>query len=209
MAKPNRVPDSDARSGIDLTASLDDQLLVERVRAGDPLAFEAIFRRYHQELCGVAERVVGARVAAEDVVQDVFLAVWKLRDHLRAGSLQAYLRRATRNMALRHASRAGVRRVESLDELEPAAVAARGDRLVDVAPSAQEDVEAAALAQEAEQIVATLPPRMREVYQLRRDSGLSNREIAERLQISQKTVEVHLTRAFALLRSALAKWRTD
>jgi RNA polymerase sigma-19 factor, ECF subfamily len=202
VAKHDRIrPDFAARSDIDLTARIDDQLLVERVRAGDPLVFEAIFRRYHRELCAVAQSIVGSRVAADDVVQDVFLAVWKLRHSWSPNSVRMYLRRATRNVALRDASRPGVARVEGLSET--------GAELVDSAPTPQQHAEAAELAQEEARAADKFPPRVREVYRLSRESGLSTRQIAEQLHLSPKTVEAHLTRALALLRSALAKWLRD
>ncbi len=199
-------PDRDPARGADLTARRDEQLLVECVRAGDPLAFEAIFRRYHRELCAVAEGVVRSSAAAEDVVQDVFLAVWTGRERWQVTvSVQAYLRRAVRNMALRHASRADVQRSRPLAETAAAGPAARGPTLVDPGPSPEQQLEAAATAEEVARITATLPPRVREVYGLSRGEGLTHREIATRLGISPKTVELHLTRALAALRSALVR----
>jgi RNA polymerase sigma-70 factor (ECF subfamily) len=55
--------------------------------------------------------------------------------------------------------------------------------------------------------VETLPPRAREVFTLSRNEQLTNREIAERLALSPKTVEMHLTRALVSLRSVLRGWR--
>ena len=206
VTKPGPVhPERDRARDVDLTARLDEQLLVERVRAGDPLAFEAIFRRYHGELCAVAEGVVGSRAAAEDVVQDVFLAVWAGRERWQVTvSVQAYLRRAVRNMALRHASRAEVQRSRPLAETAGAGAATHGPALVDPSPSPDQQLEAAATADEVARITAALPPRVREVYGLSRGEGLTHREIAERLGISPKTVELHLTRALAALRSRLS-----
>lgn len=181
----------------DLTRHLDEQLLVERVRAGDPLAFEVIFRRYHAELTAVAAWVLGSSTRAEDVVQDVFLAVWTAREHWQIStSVRAYLRRAARNMALRHASRAAER---DHHEIRP--------ELAAPSTSPDERLDAAAMAEAAARAAASLPPRAREVYGLSRGDGLSTREIAERLDISPKTVELHLTRALGAIRTALARWR--
>lgn len=187
-------------AGVDLTARLDEQLLVERIRAGDPLAFETIFRRYHGELCAVAERMVGSRMAAEDVVQEVFLAVWAARERWQVTvSVHAYLRRATRNMALRHTSRASAKGHDSLPTHEPT--------LVDPLAAPDEQADAATLADELARVTDSLPPRAREVYDLSRTEGLTTRQIAEKLQISPKTVELHITRALSALRAAVERWR--
>ncbi len=202
--------DRDAAHG-DLTERLDEQLLVERVRAGDPLAFEVLFRRYHSELRRIAEWVLGSDIGAEDVVQDVFLAVWALRDRWQPASVRPYLRRAARNMALRHSSRAARRQHEPLADagLDQPVGRQLGMTIADPSPSLLEELDAAALETAVARVAETLPPRRREVYRLSRGEGLTTREIAERLHISPKTVELHLTRALAALRSAVAKWRGD
>jgi RNA polymerase sigma-70 factor, ECF subfamily len=191
----------DTAGEVDLTSWRDEQLLVERVRAGDPLAFEAIFRRFHPELLTFAASIVGSRAAAEDVVQDVFLAIWALRQRWRiTTSVRPYLFRAVHNTAVRNSSSAVVRRTDSLDATTSSAIA---PPLIDPAPSAHDQAEANEMAEKAERIVASLPPRAREVYALSRREGLSTREIAERLGISPKTVELHMTRALSTLRSGL------
>ena len=211
MTKPNPAPDAfSTPPGVDLTVRLDEQILVERVRAGDPLAFEAIFRCYHAELCVAAEYIVGSRAAAEDVVQDVFLRVWKLRERWNVSvSVRAYLRRAVRNVALRQASRASARGHESLQSDDGFGRTASPSTpvLIDPAASPAAHAEAAILAETLAKAAADLPPRAREVYGLSRDSGLSTKEIAERLGISPKTVEIYITRALTALRAAAARWR--
>ena len=211
MTKSNAVPDGGGASrGVDLTARLDEQVLVERVRAGDPLAFEAIFRCYHAELCAVAEYVVGSRAGAEDVVQEVFLRIWKLRQRWHVSvSVHAYLRRAVRNVALRHASRASARGHESLHMEEgPGRTTIRPvPVLIDSRASPAAEAEAMILAEDLARVVAELPPRARAVYTLSRHDGLSTKEIAQRLGLSPKTVEIYMTRALTALRARLARWR--
>jgi RNA polymerase sigma-19 factor, ECF subfamily len=199
----------DSSSTEKLAALRDEQLLVERIRARDPLAFEMIFRRYYGAMRGLAESIVGSRSVAEDVVQDVFLAVWASRKRLNIrSSLEAYLKQASRNTALRHTTRPAARS-ESLDEL----VANRADRacaaLIDTNPSPEAAMQARATAAELARIAENLPPRVSEVYRLSRVDGLSNRGIAERLGISVKTVELHITRALSAFRVGLAKWDGD
>jgi RNA polymerase sigma-70 factor (ECF subfamily) len=214
VALPTSLYEFDGCQEVDLGTHRDERLLVERVRLGDPLAFEAIFRAYHLELRQLAARIVGSLATAEDVVQEVFLAVWRGRERWRvASSLSAYLRRSVRNMSIRYAQCALASAAESiaatggLNRGSP-----EGSRLanvlelVDRSPSPQENAEGAALAAEVDRVAATLSPRTSEVFNLSRREQLSNREIAERLEISLKTVEMHLTRALSALRSALTPW---
>jgi RNA polymerase sigma-70 factor (ECF subfamily) len=189
---------------IDLTERIDEQILARRVALGDAVAFEAVFRRYHIELRKRARHLLGSRALAEDVVQDVFLALWTARERLRiTTSLGAYLHRSVRNAALRRAAPRSAA-VLSLDELhEPERSPTQS--LVATGPSPLEHAEHALLVDELERATAALPPRAREVFTLSRRHQLSNHEIAQRLNLSTKTVEMHLTRALAALRWMLRR----
>jgi RNA polymerase sigma-19 factor, ECF subfamily len=192
---------------LDLTARHDEQLAVERVRHGDALALEMIFGAYRSELLTLAQQVTGSRAVGEEVVQDVFLAVWRGRAgwHV-ATSLRAYLRRAV----VRTGSRAcgsrtrGATSGSSLDVPHrsggPAAIA-------DPAPTPADAAVYADLHSAFEQAASALPQRARDVFLLRRREELSNQEIARRLGVSVKTVETHMTRALRLLRRRLRPWR--
>jgi RNA polymerase sigma-70 factor (ECF subfamily) len=201
--------------GVDLDARRDEQLLAEHVRAGDPVAFEAIFRRHHRPMLALAQRLLGSRSAAEDVVQEVFLSVWTSRERWHVTtSIGAYLLRSVRNAATRHGSSASARRLEPIvmaDVAPPAdrqrAATPRWTPLVQPGPSPLERAEQAAITEHVARAVETLPPRAREVFTLSRNEQLTNREIAERLALSPKTVEMHLTRALVSLRSVLRGWR--
>jgi RNA polymerase sigma-70 factor (ECF subfamily) len=189
---------------VDLTERRDELLLAQRVRLGDAVAFEAVFRRYHRELRESARRVVGSRVMAEDVVQDVFLALWTARERLRIGtSLGAYLHRSVRNAAIRRSTRR-VERAVSLDELHDTDRPPR-QPFVAPDPSPLDHAEHSLLVDDLARAAATLPPRAREVFTLSRRDQLTTREIATRLSLSPKTVEMHLTRALTALRGVLGR----
>jgi RNA polymerase sigma-70 factor (ECF subfamily) len=197
---------SQSRSGLDLPGRLAEQLAVERVRHGDTFALEMIFTAYRAELLAQAQRIVGTREVAEDVVQDVFLAIWsgRARWHIET-SLGAYLRRAVHNVAVR--SKTSRTRGGAMGmELEQAAVVVP-TAFADGSPTPDIDLERGELAAVIDEAIRTLPPRAREVFALRRLHHFSNREIAVRLGLSVKTVEIHFNRARAALRRRLAAWR--
>lgn len=166
-----------------------------RVRAGERDAFEPLFRAWYPRLAEYAARLLGNRDAAEDAVQDVFVAVWSRHASLpEASKLAAYLHRAVRNRALnqlRHQRTAG--RWLAQVEADPA-----------VAAVAESSLEHAELEGALRAALANLSPRAREVFQLSRDQGLTYPEIADTLGISVKTVETLMSRALRALRSRLA-----
>lgn len=178
-----------------------DTALVARVRAGDEAAYEQLFRRFYRELCLYASRVEPALGSGEEIVQEVFARLWLRRDRLPdVQSLGAYLYTAVRNYALNQRQRAATAdrwrstRVLELHDAEREA------------PSADARVRSAELALAIERAVGQLPPRCREVFLLRRREGLTTAETAERMQTTQKTVEIQLGKAMRLLRTALADW---
>src|SRR5699024_173923 len=80
-----------------------DQQIVEKVRRGNEDAFETLFFEYYYELCSVALKVTKSPEGARDVVQDVFLRLWKNRSRWQIQiSLKAYLYQAVWNQALNH-----------------------------------------------------------------------------------------------------------
>ena len=179
---------------------MNDRDLLERLRQGDTAAFDAIFRTWYGPLVGTAERMLGDRAVAEELVQDVMLELWRRRASLAAdGSAQAYLFQATRNRVLNHLRH---RRIEQRSEPEVQSAAA---------PSPQAD---AAVVQEEldmalQRAVQALPDRCREVFELSRVHGLKYAEIATTLGISVKTVEAQMGKALRTLRERLAHWLPD
>ena len=181
-----------------------EQEWVARVRRGDAAALEEMFVAYGARLCAFAYRWSRSRAIAEEIVQDVFLAIWRNRAEwtLAPGALQAYLFRATRNRVTNDLRRARVaeRFAERAAHEDFASATAR--------PSAtpEEEMRDAELRRSVRAAVAALPERSREVFLLNREQGLTYAEIATLLGITVKTVEYHMARAFVALRASLADW---
>lgn len=177
--------------------STDDRALFDRLRAGDQSAFDAIFREWYAPLVRLSFGLLRDKAAAEDVVQDVMLELWRRREELALEtSAKAYLYRSTRNRSLNHLRHAKVQREKApyiaLDDERPAS-----------APTEliAEEIDAA-----VKEAVASLPPRTREVFEMSRVHGLKYSEIAEALEISVKAVEGNMARALRILRERLARF---
>ncbi len=175
----------------------DDRVLLERLRVGDQSAFDAVFRAHYAPLVLLAESMLRSRAAAEDVVQEVMLELWRRRAELQIQeSFRAYLVRSTRNRALNQIRHANVQR-----RAEPELVREEG-----VSPTGASVIVASELREAITAAVAELPPACREVFVLSRTQGLRYAEIAETLGISVKTVESQLGKALRHLRTRLAHW---
>lgn len=179
-----------------------DAGIVARLRAGDEGVLEALVRSHYNGLCVFVTRMTGERAIAEEVVQEIFLRIWRQRQRLAlTGSIVSYLYACVRNEALNELGRER-RRQRWYDRvmhgIDPPLSAA--------APEADEGTRASELEHAIERAIASLPPRCRQAYLLRRQQGMRYNEIARVMQTTPKTVEVQIGKALRLLRKRLADW---
>lgn len=198
---PRGTVDSAEREHI---CSPEDTEIITRIRASDPAGLEHLFTIYGKRLLTFATQQLKSYDAAEDIVQDIFLSIWRNRENwIVRTSIASYLFQAARH---RIHDRIQQRRGEN-----PQALAGvfEDSELHSVDESSVPDVELehSELQAAINRAIASLSPKTREVFQLSRDHGLSYREIAELLGISIKTVEMHVGRALAALRLALKPWK--
>jgi RNA polymerase sigma-70 factor (ECF subfamily) len=176
---------------------MEDRELLLRIQAGDEGAYDSVFRTWYPVLVRVATALLREIDAAEEVAQDVMLELWRRRHLLDADvSLRAYLLRSIRNRSLNQLRHLRVRR-QSEAEIEATYNAPLGSDQPVVAKELSDAVQAA---------IRELPPRCREVFELSRVHGLKYAEIAEALEISQKTVEAQMGKALKLMRQRLVEW---
>ena len=176
-------------------AALEDQELVTLLKQGDRAAYSQIFDRYSGLLVSHAYRMLGDRDEANDVVQDIFMALWQKGKELELNvSLSSYLYGSVRNRVLNRMSHDKVvaRYVESIMTYMN-----KGETLV-------EDL---ILAKELEKLIeieiAALPERMREIFILHRKEELSYKEIADKLGITDHTARQQVYNATKILRSKI------
>ena len=145
----------------------------------------------------LVRRMVGTPCAAEDLVQDVFVGLLRGNGLGQADNARAYLARCATNTALDHLRRERMRARYTVEgspcEPEAACSAPLQDAVV------QGRQELALL----RRTIDELPPKCRVVFLLSREHGLTMKEIAARLGISEKTVEKHILRAMIQCRQAL------
>jgi RNA polymerase sigma-70 factor (ECF subfamily) len=173
------------------------------VREGDYTAFRELFTRHYRSLCTYAMRVVVVREIAEEVVSDVFVKLWKNREQIEVHtSFEAYMYRAVRNQALDYLKLRSYRCRErdSLDSVQWSM--AHADH-----HTPMEEVVFNEFYDRVEGCISDLPRQCQVIFRLSREEGLRYREIAERLQISVKTVETQMGRALKVLRERVPENR--
>jgi RNA polymerase sigma-19 factor, ECF subfamily len=175
----------------DVSTDAAERAWVDRIRSGDRSAFEALYRAYWERLYAFAFRYLRSKEDSEDVTQEVFLRIWRGREHwLPAGPVRNYLYLSVRNAARDRVARVGVAERWRVRQAVPAS-------------GVQPDFANAELAASVEQALAELPSKRAAVCRLRLIDGLRYAQIAERLGISEKTVETQLARGLKFLRQRI------
>jgi RNA polymerase sigma-70 factor, ECF subfamily len=165
--------------------------LIERIKQGDIHAFEMLFKTYYVSLCNFCNKIVKDPDTAEEIVQDFFARFWDKRYFTEINtSVKSYLFRAVYNNAfkyLRHQKIIYQHENYTLNQNDNFQLP---DNLVEIG--------------EMEHIIRDtlkeLPERSCEIFELNRNKGLKYQEIAEKLDISVKTVEAHITSVLKILR---------
>ena len=179
--------------------SLDsDGDLLRRMASDDQSAFTSLYRRHWESLYVSTVRVIRSKEDAEDIIQEVFTSLWNRRRSLDiTGPLAGYLQASVKYKAISYIDR-NITRRHYLQTLSKTA-----EMPIDVSPEVLLRVKE--VQQLLHTVIAHMPPKMREVYQLSRQQQLSHKEIASRLGISEETVKKHIQNALQLLRSAMGK----
>lgn len=169
----------------------DDIFLLKLIRTGDKQAFKYLFDTFFASLCRFTRIYVGNHMIAEEIVLDVFTAVWEKKEQIDLRiSWKAYLFQSVRNKALNHIR--------------------DNDRYVIVSDWAAHEksetdnsLELKELERLIQEAVCTLPDLCRDIFQRSRVEYATNKEIASDLNISVKYVEAQITKALKLIRKHL------
>lgn len=179
--------------------------ILRKLKAGDEEAYIALFRQYYVILCTYANRYLGRKDIAEEIVSETFLNIWLKRKSLDIRlSLKSYLFQAVCKNSLNY-----IRKLKKEAKLEnylqmystsfPGLVNSPEDL-----PS--ESLIMKELGFKISQEVDKLTPQQQIAFRLKRYEGKKNKEIAEIMGISVKTVEMHISNALHTLRLSLKEY---
>lgn len=172
-----------------------DQELATLLREGNEAAFTEIYHRYKRLLYIHAYQRLRNEQEVDDIIHELFTALWDKRESLVfKTNLAGYLYTSVRNRIIDFISHKEIetRYIASLQNFID-----RGENFTDFLLRERQ------LNLLIEKEIALLPPRMREVFELSRGRGYSHKEIAARLEISEKTVKSQINNALKILRVKL------
>lgn len=158
--------------------------------------FDSLFREYYPAAVLFAQKMVKDSNAAKDIAQQVFVKIYEKKDDLKIEiSFKAYLFRAVRNTALTYLKK-------EKTHLRHSEVAFS---LKETATVDNDPLEYQELVKKLDELINGLPPRCQLVFKMNRFDGKKNKEIAEELGISIRTVEAQISHALKVLRKKLPK----
>lgn len=184
-----------------VNSSLTDEILWQRLKSGDELAFSALFERYYRSLINYGNSLSAYPERVQDCVQDVFVNVWLYRNNLSDNVVaKAYLLSSVRKRIARLHERDTIfRQTAPLDAVQFSLDFSIEDQLI-------ADEETSAQVSQLNRLINALPPRQKEALYLRYHQGLTIEQIGEMLDINHQSVSNLLHRCIQHLRK---EWKGD
>ncbi len=177
--------------------NLTDIELYDRIRRNDRSAFSVLFIKYYNDLLVYCISFIGEREGSEDILQNVFLKLWQERETVNIGkSIRSYLLKAVRN--------------DCLDRIRHCKTVTAYKKFVcESIPAMNWDFDHYIMASELEKTLAEgltkLDLKSREAFCMNRYEKLKYREIALKLGVSERTVEVRISKALSFLKDYIKK----
>ncbi len=169
--------------------------IVKDLRKGDKQALDEIYKFFYPKLYVFAKSFLKVEDDINDILQDVFVKLWLSREKIgKVETFNSYLFTIAKNVIVSYF------REKSKDQKFEARVK---EILVSAENEYNDELEYKDLKQNLESIIDQLPDKRKQIFKLSREEGLSNKEIAEKLDISVKTVEDHMRHALRFIRKHL------
>jgi RNA polymerase sigma-70 factor, ECF subfamily len=187
---------------------MEDIDLLKKLKQDDGKAFEELFRRYFTPLLNYARFYTGNFHLAEDLVHDVFYKIWEKRRILAVNtSFKSYLYRSVHNNCIQYLRHLKVVKEHSKkQEVKHEEALLMNQLYFEVGLSKLMEKEIQGL---TEEVVGSLPEKTRDIFSMSRNRHQKNSEIAKKLNITEKTVEYHITKALSILRRELKDYLAD
>jgi RNA polymerase sigma-70 factor (family 1) len=182
-----------------MTQYLDDKIIVENLKKGDVQSFDHIFKKYNKKVYFFALSYLKNREEAQDIVQEVFMNLWKYRDQINEYYVfSKYLFKITYNTTCKRFRKQASDR-KQLEEV------VRNSILED--DSTNTDIEYNNLFETAKALIEKMPSCQKNIFLLSVNSKLTTEQIAQQLNISKKTVENYMSKVKTSLKKSFSDGR--
>jgi len=170
--------------------------IIQRLRTGDEKAFRQIYDLYAGRLQAFALRIVKSPTLAEDLIQDIFVNLWELRESLDPQkNFQSFLYTITRNHALNLLKRSSANAVVLNEIFIHAAKTSN---------TTEDLIEFDETSRILHEAVEQLPPQQRRVFEMCKLNGLSYEQAAAELNISPGTINAHMVKSIRFIKTYLS-----
>lgn len=184
--------------------SLSHNKLFHSLAKGDELAFEKLYKLYFPRLYTFSLKIINDSALAKDVVQNVFIKIWETRTSFSFDNPEAFVYKMVRNASLNY-----IRHLKVVDNLKSRVKDQYlGEELyyIDMVGDEPYILIEKELQEKIFEVMNSLPDKCLAVFRMSRIEGLKNREIADQLEISIKSVEKHISKAMQIYRDNFADY---
>lgn len=173
--------------------------LLENMRSGNQWAFEKIYLHYAMPVNGFLKTLMRSEELSEEMTQQVFVALWENREKIDPhNNISGYIYTIARNIAFKH-----FRRQKDKYSGDIASAEAGSDNITPHEELIYKEIELL-----IDIAIGMMPPQRREIFLMSRKSGMTNCEIASKLQISKNTVENQITTALKYLKNIVSSFKS-
>jgi RNA polymerase sigma-70 factor (ECF subfamily) len=173
-----------------------ESVWVMQLMNGSLPAFDQLYRRYYEAVLHNALKITKDRVAAEDIVQEVFITLWEKRNALvHPGNIAGWLFVTGSNKSLNYLRRELRRKEQPLS----------AENIQDLTYSINAPLFAEAQLQLLEKAIEALPPQRQRAFRLCRLEGKTYEEAADILQVAKSTIKDHLSKATDAIRDYVGR----
>lgn len=172
-----------------------DSHILTKLKTGDKKAFEEIYVKHYAELKKYAITITKDEDIAKDIISDVFFKIWTIKDSIEIKkSLKAYLFASIRYEAFK---------VNAKNMKNVSIDMEQNDHALDFDNTIEDNINLKDTAAKLERSIALLPSKCAQIFKMSREQEMPHKVIAEKLNISTKTVEVQIYRALKKIKMEL------
>lgn len=174
---------------------IDDSILVSKLKGGSVAAFEILYERYSAKLYNSISAISYDKSLAKDITQNCFLIIWEKREELDPEKkISAYLYAIARNLVYKETERL----ILNNRFIESRSIDSDifDDNTID-------KLDSTYIEDYINQLIEKLSDPQKKIFLLKKENNLSNKEIAEQLNLSERAVEAHFYRTMKLLKEKL------